>query len=57
MPCIDIRVVYHCHAIDSIMKSVPHRKCKVGEKKIETIDEEVHKLRRVDFMTEVKYLS
>lgn len=37
------------------MKLVSHRKCKLGEEKWETIDEDVEKFKSVNFIIEIKY--
>lgn len=55
MPEIDTRVLCQNLAIDSIVNSVSQRKCKVGEEKRATIDEDVLKLRSISFITEFKY--
>lgn len=55
MSGIDTRVVYHHMSINSTVKLVSHRKCKVGEENRTSIDEEVQKLINIGVITEVKY--
>lgn len=57
IPRIDTRALFHLLTNDSTMKSISHRKHKVGEDKMKVIDEEVQKLRNVGFITKVRYLS
>lgn len=52
MSDIYTRVVYHRLAIDTTIKLVSQRKCKVSEEKIVVIDEEVQKLTSANFIRE-----
>lgn len=57
MPDINTRVVCHHLTIDLVVKPVSQRSHKVVKEKRETINEEVHKLINVTFITKVKYSS
>lgn len=51
----DTKVVCHLLTNNPPMKIISYRKHNMGEKKRESIDEEVQKLRSANFITELKY--
>ncbi|GAU32075.1 hypothetical protein TSUD_53430 [Trifolium subterraneum] len=55
MPGIDETIITHKLAIAPNSKPVSQRKRKLGDERMTTIDEEVHKLKEAGFIEEIKY--